>query len=88
MSNKTLVGAGNDSFDVSLMARIDINALLALLIRKGVFTEQEWIDALQAEAEQYDRDLEKRFPGVRATDQGLQFYDVQKMRPWIKDWKP
>ena len=38
--------AVRDHRDLSLMARIDINALLALLIRKGVFTEQEWIDAL------------------------------------------
>ena len=80
--------AVRDHRDLSLMLRIEMNALTGLLLKKGIFTEQEWRDALEAEAEQYDKDLEKRFPGVRSTENGLTFYDLNQVMTWQKGWKP
>ncbi len=80
------VQAVRDHRDLSLFARIDINAMLGLLIKKGVFTHQEWIDALEAEAKQYDKDLEKRFPGASTNDQGLVL--TPEAAAFMSKWKP
>lgn len=79
--------AVRDHRDLSMLVRIDVNALLGLMIRKGVFTEQEWIDALEAEAKQYDQDLETRFPGAHTSDVGLRI-DSAKALPWMSKFKP
>lgn len=67
--------AVRDHREITMMLRAESNAIVALLIKKGIFTELEWTQALTAELEQYERDMQKRFPGMLATDDGIQ-YDV------------
>lgn len=64
--------AVRDTRELLLLMRADINALLALLVKKHVFTTEEWSEALEAEANQLSRDYERRFPGFTATDVGLE----------------
>lgn len=70
--------AVRDHRELSMMVRIEVNALLDLMIKKGVFTEQEWIDALEAEAQHYDR---------AASAAGLHI-DLIKALPWMGKFKP
>jgi len=57
--------------ELSILMRAELSALTGLMIRKGVFTAEEWSAALEAEAKALDRDYEKSFPGWRSTPDGL-----------------
>ena len=63
--------AVRDGREALLMLRADTNALCGLLVQKGVFTVDEWVRAVEIEAKALNRALEERYPGVRATDDGL-----------------
>ena len=49
-----------------------MNTMLALLVAKGVFTEAEYRTALDAEAEALSKLYERRFPGFKARDYGME----------------
>jgi hypothetical protein len=57
--------------ELSILMRAELSALTGLLLRKGVFTEQEWQAALELEAKQLDHDYEEAYPGWRTTADGL-----------------
>jgi hypothetical protein len=63
--------AVRDHREVTILLRAEQSALAGLLISKGVFTQQEFADALELEAKQLDHDYEERFPGWRSTANGL-----------------
>jgi hypothetical protein len=65
--------AVRDHRENTILMRVEINALVGLLVDKKVFTAEEWTRRLNEEAAWYDTMLEKRFPGVRSTDTGLVF---------------
>jgi hypothetical protein len=78
--------AVRDHREVTMFLRADTNSLLALLVKKGVFTEQEWLEALHAEAVQLDKDYESKFPGAKSTSYGMEF-DIQTFAKTSKDWR-
>jgi hypothetical protein len=57
--------------ELSILLRAEQSALTGLMIRKGVFTQAEFQDALEAEAKRLDHDYEESFPGWRTTADGL-----------------
>lgn len=57
--------------ELSILLRAELSALTGLLLRKGVFTEEEWRAALELEAKQLDHDYEESFPGWRSRPDGL-----------------
>jgi len=80
--------AVRDHREVTMIMRAEISALVALLVEKGVITEEEFDAALAAEAEQLSEDFSKRFPGMRATDIGItvDIAEMEKhgtMRGWL-----
>jgi len=81
--------AVRDHREVTLILRAEVNALVSLLMHKGVFTQEEWLAALAEEAELLDKAMSRRFPGVAATDDGLSM-DVRVIQRagWMKGWKP
>lgn len=78
--------AVRDHRDLSIMLRVEVNAMTNILIDKGIITEDEWRAAVLDEAELMNKDLEKRFPGVRATDYGMEFFDLSKAEKWMSHW--
>jgi hypothetical protein len=78
--------AVRDHREATLLLRAEQNALAALLIAKGVFTIDEYHRALAQEADELNQDLERRFPGVVASEDGLTF--SKPALAWMKDWKP
>lgn len=63
--------AVRDLQEARLLLRVEVSALAGLLIKKGVFTAFEWTEQLAFEAEALEALMEKRFPGIRATVDGL-----------------
>ncbi len=78
--------AVRDHRELSLLLRVEVNAAVSLLLAKGIITEDDWARALIREADAYEAALEKRWPGVRATDAGLSM--DKRAAEWMQHWKP
>lgn len=78
--------AVRDHREVTILLRAEISALTGLLIEKRVFTHNQWLAALEKEAELLSADYERRFPGVTAHEHGLTL--DKRTLPWMKGWKP
>lgn len=60
-----------DQRELFMIMRAELNALVWLLVSKGVFTQAEFDKALEVAARQLDHSYEERFPGFRTTAMGL-----------------
>lgn len=78
--------AVRDHREATLMLRAEVSTIVDLLVKKGVFTADEFYAEVGTQAEILQRALERKFPGVTATDDGLSI-DKRAM-PWMKGWKP
>jgi hypothetical protein len=72
----TGVQAMRDLMDKWLVMRTESSALAALLIRKNVFTAEEFTDQVHREAAELDRAMERVFPGFRTVEHGVEIYDL------------
>lgn len=79
--------AVRDHREVTILLRAEMSALAVLLVRRGVFTVEEWQTALGEEAEQLNQDYARRFPGFVATDDGMEL-DAQRAARTTKGWRP
>ncbi|MGF6641851.1 hypothetical protein [Paraburkholderia sp. MM6662-R1] len=79
--------AVRDHREVTILLRAEFNALAALLVEKGVFTEEEFTAQLGDEAELLSQAYARKFPGYEATDYGMQV-DVHTAAKTTKDWRP
>ena len=73
-----------DHCEVTICLRIEGSALLNLLVSKGILTTEGWQQAVIDEAELLNKDYERRFPGMQATDIGIK-YD-RRAAETMKDW--
>lgn len=73
-----------DHREATILLRVEVSALVALLVEKGVFDADEWCTQLVVEADALNRMYEEKFPGVRADDNGL-IIDRRAL-PWMKGW--
>jgi hypothetical protein len=78
--------AVRDHREVTILLRAEHSALIVLLADKGVFTADEWMAALEREADLLAKDYERKFPGVRAHEDGLTI--DKRALAWMKGWKP
>lgn len=69
----------------TLVLRVETSALVNLLERKGVFTDDEFCRQMITEAEALDHQLEERFPGFHATDDGMQM--DPRATETVKAWR-
>lgn len=58
-------------YELSILMRADINAITGLLIKKGVFTQEEYTEAIIAESKRLDHDYEESYPGWSSDDDGM-----------------
>jgi hypothetical protein len=58
-------------YESTLIMRAELSAMSQILISKGVYTLDEWREAAAGEADRLSELLTDKFPGVRATDDGL-----------------
>lgn len=78
--------AVRDLQEARLLIRVEVTAITALLVEKGVITVDELNDAVAREAIMLDTDLAAMWPGVHAEDHGL-VYD-QRAKDTMKGWRP
>jgi len=79
--------AVRDHREVTLLLRVEVSALTAVLIEKGVFTQEEYEKAIMTEAWHMNEMLEQRFPGFQATDIGMSI-EPQKAKKTMEGWRP
>jgi len=70
----------------TVLLRAAFSALTKMLIERDIFTLEEFHQELTKEAEQLSKDYEGKFPGMQATDIGIQ-YDRRAIET-MKHWKP
>lgn len=79
--------AVRDHREATILLRAEVSALAGLLLRKGVFSDVEWDTALADEADLLNKDFERKFPGVTASEDGLSM-DPRRVAEWMSGWKP
>jgi len=75
-----------DVINKTLYLRAEVNAQTNLLIKKGLFTEAEFNEQLQEECRLLCAQYEKAFPGVRASELGIEIFDTRKFAETAKGW--
>lgn len=78
--------AVRDHREATLLLRAEVSALTQILLNKKVFTLDEYDEVLKQEAENFMVVLETSFPGVKATDEGLEM-DARVLKT-MEGWKP
>lgn len=78
--------AVRDHREATLLLRAEVNALNQLLIAKGVYTFDEFQRQLLEEAGHLNRALERQFPGIRASADGIVL--TPEAQDTMKGWKP
>jgi hypothetical protein len=79
--------AVRDHRELTIVLRAEVTALSALLMKKGVFTIDEYVAELQNEARELSLSYERRFPGFKAADHGMDI-NVEIARDTMAGWKP
>lgn len=79
--------AVRDHREATMMLRVEVTALTSLLLDRKFFTHADYEAALVTAARALDADYERRFPGFRATDDGMEI-DVQMAHETTKGWRP
>lgn len=79
--------AVRDHREVTILLRAEVNALTGMLIKKGVFTAEEFTAQLEEEAEHLSAQYARRFPGFKATDIGMDM-NIALARDTMQGWKP
>lgn len=79
--------AVRDHREATIILRAEMNGIADLLLRKGVITKEEWLAAMEREANQLNADYERQFPGFTATDNGIRM-DLSKAVQTMKGWLP
>jgi hypothetical protein len=79
--------AVRDHRDVTMVLRAEMNALVGLLVEKGLFTAEDFTNRMQEEAKYLCEQYERRFPGFKATDYGLDI-NVAIARDTMAGWRP
>ncbi len=79
--------AVRDHREVTILLRAEVSALAKILLDKGVMTEADFQHGIIEEAELLNKDYEKKFPGMKATDIGIDI-DISRASPWLRSWKP
>lgn len=79
--------AVRDHREATLLLRAEVTTLVELLIRKGVFTLDEFQQQLDIEAGLQSQAYERAFPGVHAGMDGLHI-DMAKAAPWLQRFRP
>ena len=69
-ANEAALAALRDHREQSLILRAEMNALVQVLLARGVISSGEWTRSLDAALRALDARYEQRFPGLRTTDAG------------------
>ena len=64
--------AVSDIREAELVSYVERKAIIGALLAKKIITQPEWANAVIMEAQALEKYLERRFPGYRAHDDGME----------------
>jgi hypothetical protein len=76
-----------DHREATILLRAELTAVLQILVRKEICTEDEWMQTLLDEVRRLDRDYERLFPGFKATAEGMDI-DLAIAKDTMAGWPP
>ena len=76
-----------DHREVTLLLRAEVSALVRILVDAGIASQERIENAIADEADWLSEQLEARFPGFKATDEGLAIRTEEAART-MKGWRP
>lgn len=79
--------AVRDIRELTILMRVELNALTAALIEAGLITSRAFTEYVILEAEELDRRFELRFPGMKSTESGIE-YELPLAAETMKGWLP
>jgi len=79
--------AVRDHREVTILMRAELNAVTCLMVKKGVFTAEDFTKQLEEEAEHLNLAYQRKFPGARATDTGMDL-NLALWADTTRGWKP
>ena len=84
-----LIVGMNDLQEARIVMRVELTALTDLLLKKGVFTQEQFADAMEREANTLNSAYTERFPGFEAQDDGMHMtmpaaMETMRKEPWAK----
>jgi hypothetical protein len=77
--------AVRDFAEKYLVLRVEVTALSVLLIERGLITTEQFQNQIIKECDYLQRELERRFPGFKATDEGMHIDTAQAVET-TKGW--
>lgn len=80
--------AVRDHRELSMLLRAEVTAITGILLQKGICTIDEFKAELEKEANLLEASYQRRFPGLRAVDDGIEIYDTAKAAQTMKGWLP
>jgi hypothetical protein len=81
--------AVRDHREATMILRAEVTALVGLMTEKGVFTIEEFQEAVAFEADMLSQSFAQRFPGIKATDEGIEMDAAELARHGtMEGWKP
>lgn len=78
--------AVRDHREMSILMRTELNAIVGLLLAKGVFTQEEFQKQLEDEAIFLNKAYAERWPGVSANEMGLSI--DHRAFEFMRGWRP
>lgn len=78
--------AVRDQREGQLILRAELTALIGLCLRAKVMTDDEFYQAVVTEATQLEMMLERKFPGFKSTEEGIEM-DVAQAAVTTKHWR-
>lgn len=79
--------AVRDHREGTMFLRVEVSAITAILIKKGIITIDELNEAVGEEADALSKLYEERFPGFKATNTGMTI-DPQIASKTMNGWRP
>lgn len=79
--------AVKDHREVTILLRVEVNALTQLLLAKRVITAEEFTRQLAEECEYLNTAYERKFPGMKAELDGIH-YELPRAAETMKGWRP
>lgn len=79
--------AVRDHRELTMLLRVEVNALTACLIEAGIITPRSYTEQVILEADALSASYEGKFPGMSATDRGIS-YDLPRAAETMKGWPP
>lgn len=79
--------AVRDHREATMMLRAEVSALSQVLVKKGIFTAEEYTDQVHEECRLLCKMYERKFPGIKATDDGLTM-NAEIAADTMRGWKP